>query len=65
MTDGTNHSINSGDITVSADNTAPTVTAANTVDSDGDGYIDQILVTLSENIDDDNSTLTNGTLHSC
>ena len=38
---------------------APTINAANTIDNDGDGQIDQILVTLSEAVADGSSTINN------
>ncbi len=59
VTDGIKPSITSNVITVSADNTAPTVTATNTIDNDADGQIDQILVTFSEAVKDVSSTINN------
>ena len=47
--------------TGTADTASPAIIAANTLDSDKDGQIDQILVTLSENINDGSSTLNNTT----
>ncbi|MFC1957812.1 SwmB domain-containing protein, partial [Chloroflexota bacterium] len=40
--------------TFTVDNTAPTITARDTADLDGDGYIDAIHITFDENIDDTN-----------
>ena len=45
-------------VTVVADTTPPTITARETVDSDGNGQIDHIKITASENLDDDFSGLT-------
>lgn len=51
----------SGDVTVTdfitVDDTAPTVSRAVTADTNNDGDVNQITVTLGENIDDSDSTL--------
>ena len=47
--------------TGTTDGVAPAISAAKTLDSDNDGQIDQILVTLSEDITDGSSTLNNTT----
>ena len=51
MTDGTNHSITSADIAVT-DQAAPVIIAAQTKDINGNGKIDRIDLTFSEDLDD-------------
>ena len=56
-----NATSNPDDFETITDAAAPNIVAANILDDDDDGQIDQILVTLSENINDGSSTLNNTT----
>ncbi len=47
--------------TAAVDGAAPVVVAATTDDNDGNGQIDRVDITMSENIDDGSSTLDGGT----
>ena len=61
ISDGANALASNQTFTGTTDDAGPAIIAASTIDSDDDGQIDQILVTLSETIADGSSTLNNTT----